>query len=124
MAIGWTGVQRVTVDGVLARFPPDSGRCADAARAIVPIARDVDPTARGRLIQPDPVLAPRARFVVPKRCRLSASWFHHVTVEAAGHCVDVLTGPDGCEVASYLDAHFEYADVLRVDEVDLSREDL
>ena len=90
----------------------------------MPIAAQLDATARGRLIQPDPVLAPRARFVVPKRCRLTSRWFHHVTVEVSAHCVDVLTGSDGCEVSTYLDTHFEYADVLRFDDVDLSREDL
>jgi hypothetical protein len=40
----------------------------------------------------------------------SVRWFHHVTVAAAEHCVDALTGPDGHARATYLDAHFEHAE--------------
>jgi hypothetical protein len=112
------------VEGTLRRFPADSGKCANAARAILPVAQSLDRHARGRLIVPDPVVAPRARLVVPKGCKLTLPWFHHVTVEVVAHHVDVLTGPDGHEVATYLEAHFEYADALKVDDVDLAREDL
>lgn len=47
-------------------------------------------------------------------------WYHHVTVAAARHHVDALTGPDGHPEDTYLDAYFEHPaeHVLRPVEAD------
>jgi len=124
MTIQWSDLQRRQVKGVLDLYPLDSGECAQAARAIVPIARGLDQGARGRLIRPDPVVAPRARFIVPRTLSPAPMWWNHVTVEVTAHNVDGLPGVGGHEVATYLETWFEHPEALRIEDVDLDGENL
>lgn len=106
MAIPWSNVQRRRVSRELARLPPQSGRCQDAARGILPVAREVDPSACGILIKP----AGRARYVLPKVALAGSPWRFHVTVQATQHYVDALTGADGTPIDSYFDEHWKYSE--------------
>ncbi|QRN98018.1 hypothetical protein JRI60_02790 [Archangium violaceum] len=109
MAIPWSSEQRRAVDAVLQRHPRDSGRCDEAAQAILPIAKQCDGNARILRIRPKG----RARFVEPK-LKPTMPWYEHHTTEVAVHCVDSLTGPDGTNVNAYLDTHWEHTDWLDV----------
>ncbi|EYF00604.1 hypothetical protein [Chondromyces apiculatus] len=120
MAIPWNSEQRESVAAIQQSYPPKSGRCEDAARETLPVARDLDPAASAVRIEP----AGHARFVVPKAPLDEALWRFHVTVEARAHHVDALTGPDGTPVAEYFSAHWECteAEAYRVFHVDLEGE--
>jgi len=112
MSIPWTPTQQRSVAKILDAHPPQSGRCAEAAQKILPVAREVDQGAR--ILKILPGAHPRARYVMPK-IRLEDPWFHHYTTEAARHYVDSLTGPDGTEMEQYLEAHWQYADGLNLE---------
>jgi hypothetical protein len=99
--IRWKPTQRRRVAAALSRHPVNSSRCAKAARAILPIAQQVDGTAHARLIKPPD----GALYVQPKD--LNVRWFHHVTVAVEAYHVDVLTGPPGHEQVTYLEHFYE-----------------
>jgi hypothetical protein len=106
MAIPWSEAQRWRVSTALRRFPPQSGCCEDAARAVLPVAREVDPSSCGILIKP----AGRARYVLPKVPLDGSPWRFHVTVRAREHYVDALTGADGTSIDAYFAQHWKYPD--------------
>jgi hypothetical protein len=55
---------------------------------------------------------------VPKASRIPR-WTGHVYVEAHGHAVDAVTGSDGYSPASeYVQDHWSFAEVMRVEKVD------
>jgi hypothetical protein len=103
MAISWSKAQRRRITGIFGKFPPKSGLCQDAARAVLPEARKVDPSSGGVLIKP----ADRARYVLPKVPLDGAWWRFHVTVEAEQHYVDTLTGADGTLASVYFQQHWQ-----------------
>lgn len=104
MAISWSKVQRRRITMILEKFPPKSGLCQDAARAVLPEARKVDPSSSGILIKP----AGRARYVLPKIPLDGAWWRFHITVEAEQHYVDTLTGVDGTLTDVYFQEHLQF----------------
>ena len=108
MAIDWNELQRSRVGDILDEHPLTSGRCEDAARAILPVASDVDTGARIRHLKARPG---QGRFVLP-RAKLGARWYHHASVQAQHHYVDALTGVDGTPGPRYLEDHWQYPDVL------------
>lgn len=109
MAIPWKPEHRRRVVKILDDHPLNSGRCAAAAQKILPLARGCDPGARALNITP----RGRARYVEPI-VRLERRWYHHVTTEAAEHCVDILTGADGTESEDYLGKHWMHPEWLEV----------
>lgn len=100
--IGWNEQQRSHVASALATHPLLSNRCAQAARTILPTAREVDADAHGVVIEP-PL---GALYVQPKG--LAVRWYHHVTVAVADHYVDAFPGPDGHAQTTYLATYFDY----------------
>lgn len=114
MAIPWTGPQSDRVGALIGAHPPDGGRCADLARAILPIARDLDGNAHGCVIRP---LPGHGRYVAPRVG--GTMWRHHVTVGVAAHFVDALTDVPGTPSADYPDAHWLHADALSIKPDDL-----
>lgn len=117
MAIDWYAGQREGVVAHLSAHPAESGECLEAARAVLPIAKARDPNAHSWKLVPI-----EGRFVVPKR-PLERRWFHHYTVEAVEHCVDALVGADGSPRSGYLEQHWQYADCISLQEVDLAKEE-
>jgi len=108
MTIAWTRVQRNAVERIFDDHPADSGRCREAAAAVLPIATQVDPCARTVKVVP---ADPRAPFVNP-RIPLKRQWHYHCTTEASEHYVDVLTGPDGTKTDQYRTTHWQYPDAI------------
>jgi hypothetical protein len=106
MPISWSPPQREMVARVLARHPAESNRCGQAAREILPVARQVDAGARARKLLPL-----EGRFVVTKR-PLEQRWYQHVAVHAQEHVVDALTGVEGTPARSYLEQHWMYPESL------------
>ena len=117
MPVEWERNEREAVEVVLSAYPAVSGRCFEAARAVLAIARGHDPAARGWKIRPR-----MGRFVVPAQ-ELGQRWFHHFTVEVERHGVDALTGPDGTPWDAYLETHWEHPRYLSCTETDLEEED-
>lgn len=115
MAVPWTAPQESRVRSLIDSHPVGSGRCRDLATAILPIARERDDAAAALKIRP---MSRLMRFVVP-RVPLEEPWSYHVTTTVEAHCVDALTGAAGTERVDYLHAHFEHADALRVELIDL-----
>jgi hypothetical protein len=113
MAVPWSPPDRLTVGGILQKHPPESGRCADAAREVLPIASAVDPQARARILRPT-----EGRFVATKKA-VGRKWRHHVSVNVTAHFVDAITGPDGTGQDRYLDAHFQFPDAVEWEDADL-----
>ncbi len=121
MSIAWSDEQRGKVRAILGRHPPHSGRCGNAAKSILPIARELD--ERARLWKIVPAL-PGARFVILKQPPPGLAWSHHITVEVTQRCVDILPGVDGHPRETYLTTFFaapEHHRLVDVDPQDLSR---
>lgn len=106
MAINWTAEQRPRVATLLARHPASSGRCADLARQLCPIALELDPTSKVWRLEPA-----EGRYIVPK-VKLEAPWFFHVTTETAAHYIDALTDINGTPCEGYLAAHWTHTDAI------------
>lgn len=107
MAVDWDEEQAQHVTAVLAKHPPRSSECELAARAILPIAHELDPSSRAIKITP----AGRARFLATRVSLGGAWWFHHVTTEVTEHYVDCLTGTFGTETVDYFASHYEEGDL-------------
>lgn len=57
--------------------------------------------------------------MVPKLPTIPSDWVHHVYVETRDHAVDAITGASGHSPASdYVESHWEYAELMRSEEVD------
>lgn len=95
MSIDWSEIQRTAVEGALSRYPAESHECREAARLLLPIARERDAGARAWRLRPR-----EGRYIVPMRS-VGRDWFFHVTVETEAHCVDALTGVAGTPRAAY-----------------------
>jgi hypothetical protein len=104
MPISWTPAQHEKVSEVLDRYPAESNRCEAAAKEILPMARELEATARAHKLVPL-----EGRFLVPKR---GMRWWEHVAVHVRQHVVDALTGVDGTPVQSYPGQHYLYPDRL------------
>lgn len=104
MTISWLPAQLQAVSEVLDRYPAESNRCESAARELLPIARQLEVSARARKLVPV-----EGRFLVPKR---GVRWWEHVAVHVQQHVVDALTGAHGTPEPSYLDQHYLYPDRL------------
>ncbi len=113
MTVGWPGRDRSTVQVILDEHPFDSGRCADAAREVLPIAQALDPGARAMKLEP----ASPARYLLPLNIQLERNYYHHVTVRVVQHHVDALTGADGTPEDVYLVAYWQYPNALAWSEV-------
>jgi hypothetical protein len=100
------------------RHPVVSGRCAAVARVVFEVGRRRDEETRGRQVRP----TTRARYILPKHPDVQC-WGSHTFVEAHRHAVDALTDVDGCDPALYLEKYFQYAEHLRVIDVDVHRVD-
>lgn len=120
MSIAWDDTQGATVGASLAKYPMTSHRCADAAREILPVARQRDEAAAALLVEP---LHPMARYVLPKH-NPSPEWYHHVLVRLEDHGLDAMTGVPGHPYDTYLATYFVAPAAHRVSPVDLSRGDL
>ncbi|MBK8213704.1 MAG: hypothetical protein IPK71_08135 [Myxococcales bacterium] len=118
MSVDWNDDERSEVEGAIKRFPVESGKCAALARVVARVGISRDPSTRGRQIKPRGA----ARFVVPKHSD-PPRWVSHTFVDTHRHVVDALTGASGCPSASYLATHWEYADALTVQDVDVEMVD-
>lgn len=114
MAIDWTDEEREKVEGGIAKHGIQTGRCAALARVVYPVAQQRDPKARALRMRP-----PKgATWLVPKASRIP-HWKAHVYVETREHAVDAVTRSDGYSPAStYVKDHWDFAEVMRVEEVD------
>lgn len=101
----WNPPQRDTVSACLARFPPESAKCAAAARAILPTARERDSGAHAVQLRPND----GSRFIETTTGRC---WYHHVTVSLEHHRLDALTGANGHPSGSYLQTYFLHQDFI------------
>lgn len=110
MAIDWSDEDRASVDALIASYPADSGECEALVRALVPVARRSDASARALEVRP---VHAAARFVVPRK-PLRRRWYTHALTETRAHALDALTGTEGTPRDAYLETHFQYADVLRL----------
>jgi hypothetical protein len=106
MGVDWSNVQRQQVEAVLEAHPASSGRCEQAARGVLPVARELSSLARARRLLPK-----EGWFVVP-RISTGARWYEHYSVHVHEHFVDALTGVDGTEQEVYLQSHWKYAEGL------------
>ncbi len=98
--IRWKPDQEKRIAKILRRHPRTSDRCARAAKAILPVALEVDGAAHARVIEPV-----GAVYVQPKD--LDVRWTHHVTVAVDAYHVDALTDPPGHDQATYLEHFFD-----------------
>jgi hypothetical protein len=112
MTIPWKPSQRAGVDEILAALPPESHRCDDAARQILPIALEIEPAAGTLRVVADPAQFPRGTWVICPKQPVGRAWYEHWTVGVVAHCVDALTRSDGCEEGRYLEAHWHYPEAL------------
>lgn len=117
MPIRWSTAQRREVQDCLSAHPAPSGRCLEAARGVLPVARARDADARSWKISPL-----EGYFVVPRQS-VGGRWFHHYTVEVELHYVDALTGVSGTVSDAYLAEHWRYPERLGFTDVDLSKEE-
>jgi hypothetical protein len=114
MAISWNDDQRALVERALHKYSWKGDRCAAAARAVLPVAKEIDRTAYGLLITG----RDEAPFILtkePKRRKFD----YHVLVEAEEHRVDAITGADGWNAAEYLNRYWQYPKELNVEPVDV-----
>lgn len=118
MTIRWNDDQRGRVSEALRRFPYDRDRCAAAARLVLPVGMEVDDRARGLQIT-GRWGAPFIFSKTPKR----RQFYYHVLVEADAHRVDAFTGEDGCEADGYLAKHWDDAEYLKVEAIDVYKVD-
>ena len=106
MTVAWSDEQRNQVQDALTHHPLDSGQCAALARALLPVAVELDPGAHNVLLTPT-----SGRYLVlrdrPRR------WYYHATTAVANHRVDALTGADGHSATTYLPHYFLYDDTIR-----------
>jgi hypothetical protein len=112
MAITWTGGRATKVADVLREHPKESGRCEQAAKAILPHARKEDASSAVCEVRP-----PRSMvhlILSPKASVGGGRWMFHATVFAQNHYVDALTTHAGTSASTYLETHFNYADVLTI----------
>lgn len=105
MAIRWRDLNSVTE--VLDSHPPHSNSCDDAARTLLPHAKEVDGSAYTISVRPKN----KERYVVPKGMK-NPLWFMHYACSVSEHCVDALTGPPGTTQDKYLTEHWEYPNCL------------
>lgn len=120
MAIPWTNDRAGRVGALMEEHPLERG-CAALGRALLPVAREQDPSAVGIVIRAS---AGQTRYpCIETRGRPPLYWFHHVTVGLLEHCVDALTGVPGTRQEAYLDTHFANAPDLSFDPTDPDLED-
>jgi hypothetical protein len=118
MSIAWSDAQHAAVERALQEHPKSSPRCADAAHAILPVARERDAGAHALVVEP---ALPFARFVLPKH-QPRPEWHHHVLVHTEAHGVDALTGPDGHWFETYLSTYFDHPEAHAVSVTDLQQD--
>jgi hypothetical protein len=106
VAIKWKDHQAKKVASVLEQYPPQSNKCELAARAILPVARQLDASSRAMRIDP----VGRARYLLPKVELKGDWWRHHVTTEVTEHYVDSLTHTPGTPVEDYFRNHYQYGE--------------
>jgi hypothetical protein len=121
MPVSWNEKQRSRVEEAFTKHPLADHGCADAAREVIVVAREIDGASRGRIIRPRLL---GAKCVLPSSFTPRPYWTHHVTVAVTGHCVDGLTGSPGEPAATYLTRHFQRPDLHVIEDVDLDRDDL
>ena len=112
MSIRWTEAQRRRVQEVLDRHPIQSGRCAETARQLLPVAMSVDASARARLLRPKD----DAPFILSLEY---GHFYHHVATEMIAHMVDALSGSDGVHAPSYLSQYWRYPTEIEIIDADL-----
>src|ERR1051325_4306061 len=85
MAVNWNSDQARKVKRALRDHPKHSGRCANAARSIVPVAQETDSQARGLVLRPK---AGVGFCLVPKDPPPGPPFRHHVVTQTQHHAVD------------------------------------
>lgn len=118
MALKWPPNDQTELEAHVERCPPDSGRCEELVRAVLPIARRHDEGSHALEVRPYPL---PARFVVPKH-PLRRSWSTHFLTGTREHGVDALTGPPGEPTTSYLNAHWQHPKFLRLAPTELGND--
>lgn len=108
----------MSVEAAIKEYPAASGKCAEVARKIVPVAKEHDATAVPRVLRPS-----EGYFVTPK-IKGVGRWFHHVATHVSMHFVDALTGADGEADATYLTKNWQHPDALVWTDADLDDETL
>lgn len=111
MAIKWPARRRDAVDRVLRTYPKESRQCEEAAKEIMPFAKEQDPNAVKWKIAPKRGYG--FRCLAPRVSVGDDPWFYHVFVETEQHGVDSLAGVDGTAADEYLDVHFEHSDCIQ-----------
>jgi hypothetical protein len=109
MSISWSGKRAASVAKILDDNPPESARCALAAKKVLPHARKEDADATTWEVRPTPSVVFR---ILSPRVSVGGRWTHHVTVGLQAHFVDALTTATGTTATKYLETHFEYFDQL------------
>jgi hypothetical protein len=110
MAIGWPTRRRDAVARILRAHPKESRECEEAARKIMPHAREQDAKAVKWEIRPKPG---KGRVLAPRVSVGEDPWFHHVFVETEQHGVDSLTGVHGTPAEDYLETHFYHTEYIK-----------
>lgn len=117
MPVPWSTHQADEVSALVSGHPAPSGRCVELARALLPIALELDAGARTLVLRPKPH---RGRFVLPRTGE--HRWFHHALVDVVDHGVDALTGVNGTPMRDYLPTHWRYPEALSLFAHDLTPE--
>lgn len=116
MGLTWPEHLAATLQTAIRRHPPESNRCVELARIVLPCAREVEPQAHAFSLTPRGL---RARFLLTTRSP-HRIWNEHVVTFTRAHFVDALTGVAGCESEHYLSAHFQFSEYIQATPVDLS----
>ncbi len=106
MPINWSAQQATHIDHVLRKYPVADNQCEAAARGLLPITQQVDPSSHAVLVKP----AGGARFLVLGAPFEGIIWRYHVTTEVLGHYVDSITGTPGTGIEHYFARHYAFDD--------------
>lgn len=118
MPVSWSDEERIAIEKGIEAHGIDTGRCAALARIVYKLAKPRDQEARAIQVRP----APGARWLVPKPREDGPKiplWRSHTYVEIERHAVDAIAGSDGYSPSDgYLQHYWQWADTMRVSEVD------
>ncbi len=116
MSIPWTAPLRFAVEQHLSHHPLESGECRQLAKALFPLAQEIDEKARALS------LTPKIGRYLAAKVPQGRRWAYHITVEVHDHRVDAWTGADGVLATTYLDALFQYPTFITEKAIDIDKE--